>query len=576
MLVNHSQITLDEICKADGSPLWGERAMYDRIVKDCENSPLTWHMFYDVSMPLSVNGKNGIQIDFFLICPKGIILIEVKGGEIFIKDGNYINSDKNGQRVLPKSPFQQVEEYKWALINNNVVNPREVFISTICAFPFSHLYKTNENPALDKADHLWNADLHALSSRSFADFCIDIIEADREKRRWYREDLSVKEMELLKNKFAPTIDNHRFKRSNSLQEILEWLKIKDLDILEGLSKNARLFIEGGPGTGKTTIAKAYIKKYSPQRGLFLCWNALLSATTRDALRKEGLSCCDVEKFESFLIRISGGRIHAEDFAYGHRPDSSLVRKVLHEYKNSIDYQDYSYIIIDEIHDTLDKGAIEILDELTSIHDNGLTNGRYLVFFDNNQGYREADRDLNALSDQISQNAAIFSLTENHRVPENKVIVNISHEVLDESSYEDFQKSLTSIPEQEGFPIEVVHLNNDSELLKAIIQQTIDIQDNNAGNRFVLLTTSNVNKIVWNDMTFQDIISSQIPGIVTLSEDNVCDDLAHSLPWTSVLRFKGLERENVIIATKNDALFDCFEMYIGMTRAISRLQILTVD
>ena len=36
------------INQANGSVLQGEKDMYERIVKDCEASPLTWYMWYDM------------------------------------------------------------------------------------------------------------------------------------------------------------------------------------------------------------------------------------------------------------------------------------------------------------------------------------------------------------------------------------------------------------------------------------------------------------------------------------------------------------------------------------------------
>jgi len=52
--------------------LQGEKDMYERIVHDCEASPLTWYMWYDKTFNISYYSQNEIQIDFLLIwggCP---------------------------------------------------------------------------------------------------------------------------------------------------------------------------------------------------------------------------------------------------------------------------------------------------------------------------------------------------------------------------------------------------------------------------------------------------------------------------------------------------------------------------
>ena len=50
MLENHTPRSTDEICKPDGTPLYGERMMYERIKKDLEEHYLQWHMFYDLNL----------------------------------------------------------------------------------------------------------------------------------------------------------------------------------------------------------------------------------------------------------------------------------------------------------------------------------------------------------------------------------------------------------------------------------------------------------------------------------------------------------------------------------------------
>lgn len=56
------------INQSSGNVLQGEKDMYERIVHDCEASPLTWYMWYDKTFNIPYGGQNEIQIDFLLIC----------------------------------------------------------------------------------------------------------------------------------------------------------------------------------------------------------------------------------------------------------------------------------------------------------------------------------------------------------------------------------------------------------------------------------------------------------------------------------------------------------------------------
>ena len=137
-----------------------------------------------------------------------------------------------------------------------------------------------------------------------------------------------------------------------------------------------------------------------QRGLYLCWNQLLAAKMKFLLKRRNLVNCDVERIESFLIKISGGEISHEDFV-NRSISSDLLRRMLLKFKSSPLYPNYSYIIIDEVHDMLDIGAIEILDCLSAIDDHGIQTGRFLVFYDEKQGYDNQSRGLNNLISSIA-------------------------------------------------------------------------------------------------------------------------------------------------------------------------------
>ena len=85
----------------DGTPLYGEIDMYRRIWKDCENSNITWHFWHDLRLPIGNSRQSEIQIDFFLVCEKGALVVEVKGGNVGIQNGQFFFVT----RVLPVFTF---------------------------------------------------------------------------------------------------------------------------------------------------------------------------------------------------------------------------------------------------------------------------------------------------------------------------------------------------------------------------------------------------------------------------------------------------------------------------------------
>lgn len=575
MLINHSDKTIDEICSNEGRALWGERLIFERILNDCQKDEDVWHMFYDIHLPLPINRKTDIQIDFFLLCSKGGIIIEVKGGELEIVDGKFVNHGAGKQRVLKESPFAQADSYKWAMINNQFLNKDEIFLTTMCAFPSATLERTNNDEALDLSERMWNKFHHEDTSISFAEFCMNLLQSDQRRKRWHRGDFTEREMNGIIAKFAPTIKLSGSYAERSLPEILDWLKADNIDALESLSKNLRIIIEGGPGTGKTTIAKAYIDKFSAQRGLYLCWNQLLAAKMKFLLKRRNLVNCDVERIESFLIKISGGEINHEDFV-NRGISSDLVRRMLLKFKSSPLYPNYSYIIIDEVHDMLDIGAIEILDCLSAIDDNGIQTGRFLVFYDEKQGYDNQSRGLNNLVSSIANHSTIFTLNHNKRVPSNSDIVTIANTIRNLDTFKELKEVLESDIDSGGH-ISVKYCPNASKMMEEISLIAKDVCERQATSQYVLLTHSNLNRTKFAPtLSFSDLLKTMKFTIQELNETNINDPAHDKLPWTSILRYKGLEKEHVILAVKCEDFFNCYELYIGLTRAILSVNLLILE
>src|SRR5690606_12041223 len=93
-------------------------------------------------------------------------------------------------------------------------------------------------------------------NNSIEEFLLRAIEYSKIKhKRHFRnyENLTSKEYSAIKKILSPRIGD---RNHNTTINTLEWLGIHNIEILEGLYKNPRILIEGPPGSGKTTLAKA--------------------------------------------------------------------------------------------------------------------------------------------------------------------------------------------------------------------------------------------------------------------------------------------------------------------------------
>ena len=559
------------INQSSGNVLQGEKDMFERIVRDCEVSPLTWYMWYDKTFHISYCGQNEIQIDFLLICQEGAIVVEVKGGIIDLIRGFYYYGYKGTLKEMNRSPFKQAHDYKWALLNNGVLNKDLIFVDFVCAFPHSKLDISRDSSQANISHKLWNK-LNHDSNDSFADFCLNVIRKEKRSNRIMTEE----ELNRIINSLAPSIEDKYKYSLTSLREVLDWLHIDNLSILEGLRKNSRILIEGGPGTGKTTMAKAYIKRHCGLNGLYLCWTGLLASKVRLDLDKERLDTCVVKTFNNYIKEITDSEFNIEE-----KYDTQNFRKKFQKALCKVKKVNYDYIIVDEAQDVADKGVDILLEELLGTCQDGLRQGRYLVFYDLEQGYNNLTRSLNEVITKIAEHSACYVLDENKRVPTNKLIVDYANKVLtiehNNDSYETYLETL----KKDHIPGLTISTHKSVRDVKKAIKEHALLLAQYCGemSSTTLLVHSDLKyKEDEDDDSVYDIIAEMDSLLIPLSEKTIERKSKESLAFTTILKYKGLEDNNIILVipySKIKSSWDnfLFEIYVGMTRAIMNLDII---
>lgn len=218
------------------------------------------------------NKKEGDgEADFIVIHPqRGIVVIEVKGGDIDVINGRWQSTDWYGEVHDIQNPYEQATASKHALLKwlQGDVSMPNIGVGHAVFFPNVAVV-----PALGPAA----SDAITLSRRDL-DQPLEAIE--RVISHWgLRANLSTEHTTRLLKLLAPTVRVRRSLGSSSASSAAELITLtaEQVEALSGLRSARGGLLFGGAGTGKTVLAIARAQQLSNEgfRTLLVCYNELL-------------------------------------------------------------------------------------------------------------------------------------------------------------------------------------------------------------------------------------------------------------------------------------------------------------
>lgn len=132
----------DLILNQSGKPLHGEIKIYRDLHKTLVDSKKEYHVWHDISLPEHIDGyfdginsnpegRTSTQIDFIILCSNGVVVLEVKGGEISYYGNQFYYRRGDSEK---ECTYSQSNDYKHTL-KDKILKEYKGFYTNAVAFP---------------------------------------------------------------------------------------------------------------------------------------------------------------------------------------------------------------------------------------------------------------------------------------------------------------------------------------------------------------------------------------------------------------------------------------------------------
>ncbi|WP_081916236.1 nuclease-related domain-containing DEAD/DEAH box helicase [Saccharothrix sp. NRRL B-16314] len=292
--------------------------------------------------------KRVCEIDFLLLGERGLLVLEVKGGEILLKRDVWHTRDLKGKRHrLKESPLNQARTSMFALekVLRRTTDP-ELVERTV--FGYGVVFPDS---GFDPVSAQWAPEMVInsirLESEGWVD-CLDRLGAFWEGKPEPRGPLSAEDVERYLNVLRPDFDRVLSLRrlDDLVEKELVALTKSQYKALDQHHRNPRLVFEGGAGTGKTMLAVEMCRRVrgSEKRILLTCRSHVLAAFIRSQQELDGITAVPFEQVSAF------------------------------------DADSFDVVVVDEAQDVINARDLDVLDTVLT---GGLVDGRWAFFLDSN-------------------------------------------------------------------------------------------------------------------------------------------------------------------------------------------------
>ena len=520
-----------------------------------------WYCFHSLGVSRHIYKREG-EIDFILVGPLGVFVIEVKGGRVSRDNGRWKFTDRYG-RVTEKreSPFSQARTALYSvrdeLEGQLGAKIHKYTFGYGVAFP-DILFDTRSpewslETVLDVED----------ASRPIEEYVVRL--ANYWRGRQHATYL-LKESEVIEiaNYIRGDFDSVRPVSIDiaESEESLIALTQEQYHCLDAMQDNDRVMFTGAAGSGKTLLAieGARRAKLAGRKVLFLCFNKLLAQYVKRVLADaEGSGTIEVASLHSYFYAViaNAGLADRLQAMRIDQPNDQVYSDIYPKlfklaWRERTKYDD---LIIDEAQDVLSENYMSALSLLI---DGGFNAGHWSIFLDP-ENQKDLFQKIDAATLELLRSKAVtYRLTMNCR---NTRQIALQAEGISGYKFDQIQQVT-------GIPVEYLGYTSIGEQASKVGE---------AINKLIAGGARASDITILSAKRYSDSLTGtgnlRLPsGRLSLDADNIGNPRGEAIGYASISAYKGLESPIVIITDVEELATDWARTinYVGFTRARSVL------
>ena len=359
-----------------------EKKMYE-ILQELDMEDV--YVLHSLGLPKHQSKIYG-EIDFVVVCKRGVACLEIKGGRVECREGKWYFTDRYGvERQKPEGPFAQVTGNMFSLLTELKTkftnNPHMKNVLVACGVVFPDIeFKSNSQEIIPEIIF----DSRTESITTYINTVFDYWE-----KRQHREPskLSKNDMKEIVSHlrgeftFVPTLRD----RLDTVEKRLVRLTREQAQIMAALGGNPHLLIEGCAGTGKTLLAVDFAKKRAAagDRVLYLTFNKNLSNNINAQMEPtDNLKVINIHALFGEYVPVDVEKMYANPQKYfGEELPEAFFEWINKNSADEMENLKYDLLVMDEGQDIIKPVYLYSLDALLK---GGLEKGNWAIFYDEKQ------------------------------------------------------------------------------------------------------------------------------------------------------------------------------------------------